>query len=138
MTSTDAIVEIPVNVIVPDISIDVAKDNIWTTESNSVTVTIPEATGTVTIKVNGKEIAVATLSEGSATKTIDADDIVDGINTVEVTYDGFTNSTTFNAQGNVVTPDNFDKFFDDAGNLQNDVPFDELIFKGEFDDSLVD
>ena len=37
----------------------------------------------------------------------------------------------------VVTPDNFDMFFDDDGKIKADMQFDKLIFKGEFD-SLVD
>ena len=118
---------------VEEIIIVVQYENMWLNEPNSVTVTIPEATGNVSIKVNGREIATPELSEGSVTQTIEISDMINGENTVEVTYDGFTNSTTFNAQDNVVTPENFEKFFDEDGFIQSDVPFDELIFKGEFD-----
>ena len=117
---------------IESILVELENKNIWLGDENSVTVTIPGAAGTVTIKLNGVEIATPTLSDGSATQTIDADDIIAGENTVEVTYLGFTNSTTFTAQDNVVTPENFDKFFDNDGEIR-DIPFDELIFKGEFD-----
>ncbi|WP_406534486.1 beta strand repeat-containing protein, partial [Methanobrevibacter sp.] len=71
-------------------------------DDNSVTVTVPDGTGTVTIKVNDNVIATPALSSGTVTQTISASSIVEGENTVEVIYNGFTNSTTFNAiSGNV-------------------------------------
>ncbi len=121
-----------------EINIDVENDEIWLGDENSVTISITGATGTVSIKLNGEEIATPELSSGSVTQTISASDIIAGENTVEVTFNGFTNSTTFTAQGNVVTPENFDKFFSDDGELKDEVPFDELVFKGEFDDAIVE
>ena len=35
---------------------------------------------------------------------------------------------------NIVTPENFNNFFDENGVLKSDVPFDELVFDGEFKD----
>ena len=35
---------------------------------------------------------------------------------------------------NVVTPETFGKFFDSEGKLLSDIPFDEIIFKGTFND----
>ena len=108
-------------------------------ENNSLTVTITDGTGEVTIKVNGAVIATPTLVNGIVTQIISASDIVAGENTVEVTYNGFTNSTKFNAVevSNVVTQDNFFNFFDSEGQLLDTVEFNELIFKGEFE-NLVD
>ena len=37
------------------------------------------------------------------------------------------------SEANVVTPENFFEFFDDEGLLKDGMPFDKLIFKGEFD-----
>ncbi len=116
-----------------EIIIEVENTDMWLNGPNSVTVTIAGENGTVSIRVNGKEIATSTLSEGSVTQTIEISDMINGENTVEVTYDGVTNSTTFNAQDNVVTPENFDIFFDDMGQIKDEVPFDELVFKGVFD-----
>ena len=43
-------------------------------------------------------------------------------------------NATFNVYDNVVTNDTFFAYFDKSGNLRDVVPFDELIFKGEFSD----
>ena len=45
-------------------------------------------------------------------------------------------TATLNVTGidNIVTPDTMDKFFNDDGVVKHDLPFDELIFQGEFND----
>ena len=45
-------------------------------------------------------------------------------------------TATLNVTGinNIVTPETFSKFFDDEGELISDIPFDEIIFKGTFND----
>ncbi|MBP3791637.1 MAG: right-handed parallel beta-helix repeat-containing protein [Methanobrevibacter sp.] len=40
---------------------------------------------------------------------------------------------TVSGINNIVTPENFHNFFDENGVLKEDVPFDEIIFKGTFD-----
>ena len=66
-------------------------------------------------------------AEASTTYTIDATDesitATSGSAVVEMPI--FTN---------IVTQDNFYSYFDDSGILLDDVPFDELIFQGEFSD----
>ena len=133
VTSANAVVEIPVEKTISNIFISVEKKDIWFGDANVVTVIIPEATGTISVKLNGIEFATPTLNGGIATQRISAYNIVVGENVVEVSYGELSNSTTFNAHGNVVTPENFDMFFDDGGELKGDVPsFDKLIFRGEF------
>ena len=126
-----------------DIILSVQNSTIWLGEENSVTVTIAGA-GEVTIKLNGVVIATPTLTDGAVTQTIPASDIVLGENTIEVTYRGLTNSTTFTAEENaveptnIVTQENFFDFFDADGFLLDTVEFDELIFSGEFSDLISD
>ena len=53
----------------------------------------------------------------------------------EVTVADADDKTEVSDEGseeNIVTPQNFDKFFDDEGVLYDDVSFDKLVFKGEF------
>lgn len=105
-------------------------------QATTVTVTVPDATGSVTIRVNNKEYTVD-LVDGVAVK--DIDDYGEDFN-VEVTYNGDlkylpnVNSTTFDIIDNIVTPEDFYTYFEDDGDLRNVVSYDELIFKGEFND----
>ena len=107
-------------------------------QTTTVTVTVsPNATGTVSIIVNGKKYT-ADIEGTTATATIEAVDIVLGENNVNVIFDGdgnYTmnyNSTTFMAYDNVVTNDTFFRYFGEDGILLDTVPFDELIFRGSF------
>ena len=102
----------------------------------TVIVTVPDATGTVTIKVNNKEYEV-NLTDGVAVKEIY--DYGDNL-TVFATFNGdlkyfpISGSTTFEVLDNIVFNDTFYKYFNEFGNLRDEVPFEELIFKGEFSD----
>ena len=64
-------------------------------------------------------------AQASTTYTIDANDeaitAISGSATIEMPI-----------VTNIVTQSNFDSFFDEYGNLLDNVPFDELIFQGEF------
>jgi predicted outer membrane repeat protein len=123
-----------------EITIEAA--NVWIGDDATITVTIPKAVGNVTITVNGKEESVE-LVDGVATLTVGADDLLMGENTVEVVYDDISynyaeDETTFQVLDNVVTQDNFFYYFDEGGVLLEDIPYDELIFKGDFDDLGID
>ena len=118
---------------------DIEVENTWITQNNTITIAIVNATGNVTVKVNNKEFVEVPLVDGAVTIEVDAADIVAGVNNVTVTYNGDefinvdTDSTTFIGLDNVVTEDIFYEYFDEYGFLNEEVPFDELIFKGEFD-----
>ncbi|WP_407376374.1 Ig-like domain repeat protein [Methanobrevibacter sp.] len=118
---------------------DIKVENTWITQNNTITIAIVNATGNVTVKVNNKEFVEVPLVDGAVTIEVDAADIVAGVNNVTVTYNGDdfinadTDSTTFIGLDNVVTEEIFYNYFDDYGFLLEDVPFDELIFKGDFD-----
>ena len=91
-----------------------------------------EATGTVTVTVNGKDYK-ATVSNGTATISIPK--LENGKYDAEVVYSGdkkYANkSTTVSFEvSNIVTNDTFEKFFDEKGNLRDEVKCDELIFDG--------
>ena len=120
----------------PEISAEAL--DIFYSQDNIVTVTIsPNATGTVSIIVNGKEYT-ADIEDGAAITLISPVDIIAGENNIRVIYDGdrnYTmnyNSTTFMAYDNVVTNDTFFTYFDEDGVLLDTVPFDDLIFRGSF------
>jgi hypothetical protein len=67
-------------------NITVSGDNVWTGSDATVTVSVPNATGTVTIEVNGKSYDVELDENGTATKDIPAEDLVAGENIVSATY----------------------------------------------------
>ena len=48
------------------------------------------------------------------------------------------NNTGASETTNIVTPENFFEFFNDEGILDESIPFDELIFKGDFENIGVD
>ena len=91
-----------------------------------------DATGTVTVTVNGKDYK-GDVSKGSATITISG--LNHGEYNADVVYSGddkYTNkSTTVSFEvAKIVTNDTFEKFFDDEGNLRDEVQCDELVFEG--------
>ena len=117
-------------------NITVEATDVFEGQATTVTVTVPDATGSVTIRINNKEYTVD-LIDGVATKEID--DYGDDFN-VEVTYNGDlkylpnTNSTTFKLIDNIVTPDEFYVYFEKDGSLKSAMPYDKLIFEGVFED----
>ena len=104
-----------------DIAINAA--NVWNNLDNDVTVTIPNATGTVTITINGKSYTVE-LIEGVASKTLPAGDLIIGENVLNVTYNNLKNFTAFKVLEGIVTKDNVFDYFNqsDNGRLFDYVP----------------
>ena len=88
------------------------------------------------LKINNKEY-VLSFTDSKANVTIS--DLIAGKYDIAVTY-GDETYTLINATsdvsvyGNVVTNETFFIYFDEDGLLREEVPFDELIFKGEFSD----
>ena len=88
------------------------------------------------LKINNKEY-VLSFTDSKANVTIS--DLTAGKYDIAVTY-GDETYTLINATsdvsvyGNVVTNETFFIYFDEDGLLREEVPFDELIFKGEFSD----
>ncbi|WP_405265224.1 Ig-like domain repeat protein [Methanobrevibacter sp.] len=117
-------------------NITVEATDVFEGQATTVTVTVPDATGNVTIRINNKEYTVD-LVDGVATKEID--DYGEDFN-VEVTYNGDlkylpnTNSTTFKLIDNIVTPDEFYVYFEKDGSLKSTMPYAKLIFEGVFED----
>ena len=121
----------------PLAEIAIEAGNVWIGSDNTITVTVPNAVGNVTISVNGKEQSVE-LIDGVATATVGADDLVAGENTVDVTYDDIsyslaTNSTTFQVLDGVITNATYANYFDARGYLVDIVPNEvTLDFQGLF------
>ena len=115
----------------------------WYGYNNTIAISVPGATGNVTVKVNKKEYVEVPLVNGNVTIVVDADDIDEGLNDVIVTYNGDasidadSDYATFMAYGDTVTPDTFFGYFTEEGFLKSTVPFDELSFRGNFE-NLVD
>ena len=88
------------------------------------------------IKINNKEY-VLSFTDSKANVTIS--DLTAGKYDIAVTY-GDETYTLINATsdvsvyGNVVTNETFFIYFDEDGLLREEVPFDELVFRGEFSD----
>ena len=88
------------------------------------------------LKINNKEY-VLSFTDSKANVTIS--DLNAGKYDIAVTY-GDETYTLINATsdvsvyGNVVTNETFFIYFDEDGLLREEVPFDELVFKGEFSD----
>ena len=122
-----------------DPEIFVTATNVFNGMATTVTVNVPGATGSVTIRVNHKEYEVD-LIDGVAVYDIDeyGEDY-----TINVTYNGddyyysIWDTTTFRLLDNVVEEDIFYDYFDESGFLRSVVPYDNLIFKGDFS-NLVD
>ncbi|MBE6498945.1 MAG: hypothetical protein E7Z80_00140 [Methanobrevibacter thaueri] len=98
--------------------------------------------GIVELYVDDELIATIDVIDGIANKKILITKTI-GIYNLTAKYNDNTlifvksNATaTLNVSGinNIVTKENFFDFFDASGSLLNTVPFDELIFKGEFKD----
>ena len=85
------------------------------------------------LKINNKEYVLHLLIQ----KLITISDLTAGKYDIAVTY-GDETYTLINATsdvsvyGNVVTNETFFIYFDEDGLLREEVPFDELIFKGVF------
>ena len=70
-------------------------DNCWFGEDNPANITVEDAEGNITIKVNGKEVAKEEICS-NISYTIKAEDIILGKNTVEVIYnESESKSTSF-------------------------------------------
>ena len=88
------------------------------------------------LKINNKEY-VLSFTDSKANVTIS--DLTAGKYDIAVTY-GDETYTLINATsdvsvyGNVVTNETFFIYFDEDGLLREEIPFDELVFKGEFSD----
>ena len=101
---------------------------VWIGSDATVVVNVANATGTVTIEINGKSYPVE-LDNGVATQDIAAEDLVVGENDITVTYEGPEFKTTtatgviYVADG-VVTQDTYMYYFnqEDAGRFFDYVP----------------
>lgn len=98
-------------------------------DQNDETYALPGAT--VTLGYTGPEGSIAVY-----TVTKDGSDPAETVDIAEeagiYTFTMPTGDVTVTVLTNIVTKDNFYSFFDDSGTLQDNVPFDELIFQGEF------
>ena len=107
-----------------DVIIDVAVDS------------LSNLTEKFMLKINNKEY-VLSFTDSKANVTIS--DLTAGKYDIAVTY-GDETYTLINATsdvsvyGNVVTNETFFIYFDEDGLLREEVPFDELVFRGEFSD----
>ena len=123
-------------------NITVVADSIWIGSNGIVTVTVTNATGSVTIKVNSKEYVVELDANGTASKEVPAEDLVVGENTVTATYDGSefassTKSTVLAVLDGVITNATYKYYFDANGNLLSLVPDGATLdfqglFKGKY------
>ena len=120
-----------------DANITVNSDPVWTGSNGIVTVNVINATGTVTIEINGKSYTVD-LVDGIATKEIPAEYLFVGENNITATYEGpefrTTNATgsIFVADG-VITNSTYKYYFDASGNFASIVPSEvTLDFQGQF------
>ena len=91
-------------------------------------------TGTFTVRINNKDY-VLSFVDSKASVTVSG--LSDGNYDVEVVSSNkaytLVNATSkVSVYGNVVTNETFFIYFDEDGVLRNEVPFNELIFKGEF------
>ena len=93
-------------------SITVDVTNVYKGENNTITVTVPEATGTVEITV-GNITYTPSFVDGVATQTISQYD--DGLNTVTVKYNDIIKETVFKALDGVVTNETFSDYFEIVG-----------------------
>ena len=104
-----------------DMIIQVA--NVWINEDARVTVTVPNATGSVTITVNGKTYEVD-LINSVATKILPASDLNIGKNILNVDYNDLSNSTSFSVLDGIITQNNVLDYFNQSnkGKLFDCVP----------------
>ena len=94
-----------------------------------MTVNVVNGTGSVTIKVNGKEYSADLDENGTATKEIPTEDLVAGENIVTATYESeeyapATSSAVLMVIDGVVTQDNYMQYFnqEDNGKLFDYIP----------------
>ena len=118
-----------------EITIDAG--NIFVGNDNLITVTVNNATGSVTIKLNGKTYQVD-LNNSVATKVISKDDLTNGVNFVEVTYNGddsykvSTANSTFKVLDGIITNETYSDYFV-GGTLVDIVPAGATLdFQGLF------
>ena len=118
-------------------NISIETSTVWIGNNATVTVTVANATGSVTISVNGKEQTVE-LTGGVATGTVSSENLVVGENNVTVTYNGPEYAPTtvdgvILVLGGVITNSTYKYYFDTSGNLVSIVPNDvTLDFRGLF------
>ena len=96
--------------------------------------TVSDLTGKFTLKINNNEYDLV-FSDSKASVVIS--NLTAGKYDITVTYSNssyaLSNATSsVNVYGNVVTNETFFVYFDEDGLLRKEVPFDELVFKGEF------
>ena len=96
--------------------------------------TVSDLTGKFTLKINNNEYDLV-FSDSKASVVIS--NLTAGKYDITVTYSNssyaLNNATSsVNVYGNVVTNETFFVYFDEDGLLREEVPFDELVFKGEF------
>ena len=143
--NTDEIPEEPTELYTPNI--EITANNVWDGNSNDIIVNVNAvenatiiASGNVTIKINGKEEEIE-LSQGQASYTIPATDIITGTNTVTVSYSGCDEfeageaTATFKTLDGIVTNATFFDYFNanDAGRLYDYIPEGvTLDFQGAF------
>ena len=109
-------------------NISIEANPVWIGSNATVGINVPNATGTVTIAINGKSYTIE-LDNGAATIEIPAGDLIAGENGINVTYDGPEFDTTtatgvlYVANG-VVTQDTYLLYFnqEDNGKLFDYVP----------------
>ena len=121
----------------PVAEIEIDAPSVWIGNDNTITVTIVNGTGSVTIKVNDKEYTVD-LTDGVASQEFAAEDFIPGVNDVIVTYNGGSfipaeATATFRVIDGIITNDTFFDYFTEDGILSDAVPEGaELTFVGEF------
>ena len=96
--------------------------------------TVSDLTGKFTLKINNNEYDLV-FSDSKASVVIS--NLTAGKYDITVTYSNssyaLSNATSsVNVYGNVVINETFFVYFDEDGLLRKEVPFDELVFKGEF------
>ena len=116
-------------------------DTVWIGNNATVTVTVANSTGNVTITVNGKNQTVA-LVDGVVTVEIASEDLVLGENPITVNYDGpdyppVSVEDSIVVVDGVITNSTYKYYFDDDGNLVSVVPDGvtldfQGLFLGEF------
>ena len=100
---------------------------VWIGSNSTVTVTVPNATGNVTIVIGNKTYKEVPLVNGTVTVPVDATVLIGGANDVNVTYNGDLYLKVGNTIGNlqildgVITNATYEYYFDN-GNLVSLVP----------------
>ncbi len=114
--------------------------SVWTGNNGNITVTVPNATGTVTIRVGNKLFEGIPLVNGTASQVVDAADLAEGANAVDVEYyvgEKVAGLATGNLEvlSGVITADTFKYYFDADNNnyLVDAVPEGATLdFQGSF------